>query len=113
MEPPTAQPAAAPATDDALSGRAEDVDLENAERSIYRPTTSARDLPTIIRDDVAARAGVLERQQRLLEARYDLSDRPRPGVMMSGGRKAVQAGVRTAEHGAFVERLARSPSSEA
>lgn len=39
------------------------------------------------------KAAFAERQQKLLEARYDLSDRPAEGVTMSGG-KPVQAGVR-------------------
>ena len=37
---------------------------------------------------------VMERQEALLAERYDLSDHPIPGVMMSGGRKSVQSGVR-------------------
>src|SRR5690606_29222210 len=37
---------------------------------------------------------VMQRQQQMLAARYDLSDQPMEGVMMSGGRKSVQAGVR-------------------
>ncbi|MFC0804812.1 cytochrome B6 [Ensifer sp. P24N7] len=44
--------------------------------------------------DERAKPRVMERQRRLLEKRYDLSDRPMQGVMMSGRRKAVQAGVR-------------------
>src|SRR5260370_23306698 len=36
----------------------------------------------------------MQRQQALLAERYDLSNRPAPGLMMSGGRKAVQQGVR-------------------
>jgi hypothetical protein len=36
----------------------------------------------------------MQRQEILLSDRYDLSDRPIPNVMMSGGRKAVQGGVR-------------------
>jgi len=36
--------------------------------------------------DVAAKPEVMQRQRTLLAARYDLSDRPAPGVMMSGGR---------------------------
>ena len=35
-----------------------------------------------------------QRQRTLLDARYDLSNRPAAGVMMSGGRKAIQQGVR-------------------
>jgi cytochrome c peroxidase len=41
----------------------------------------------------AAKPGVMTRQTELLNQRYDLSNRPAPGVTMSGG-KPVQAGVR-------------------
>jgi cytochrome c peroxidase len=44
--------------------------------------------------DEAQKAAVMARQKALLNQRYDLSDRPIPGVMMSGGRKPVQGGVR-------------------
>jgi cytochrome c peroxidase len=59
----------------------------------YRP------LPTLPFDvvkaaDEAAKPDIMQRQRSLLEQRYDLADRPMPGVMMSGGRKAVQEGVR-------------------
>ena len=37
---------------------------------------------------------MMARQSELLNARYDLADRPMSGVMMSGGKKAVQDGVR-------------------
>lgn len=43
--------------------------------------------------DEAARPEVMSAQRRLLEERYDLADRP-SGVMMSGGRRPVQQGVR-------------------
>jgi cytochrome c peroxidase len=36
----------------------------------------------------------MQRQEQLLNQRYDLSDQPVSGVMMSGGRRAVQGGVR-------------------
>ncbi|HEY0821515.1 MAG TPA: hypothetical protein VGD46_22250 [Rhizobacter sp.] len=63
------------------------------------PDTTYRPLPTqplseVKRQDEAAKPKVMQRQQALLESRYDLSNRPVPGVMMSGGRKAVQGGVR-------------------
>jgi cytochrome c peroxidase len=45
------------------------------------------------KNDEAAKAGVLQRHRQMLDHRYDLSNRPLP-VMMSGGRKAVQGGVR-------------------
>jgi cytochrome c peroxidase len=44
--------------------------------------------------DVAAKPQVMQRQQTLLADRYDLGNRPATGVMMSGGRRAVQQGVR-------------------
>src|SRR3954464_8843564 len=63
------------------------------------PDTTYRPLPTapldaVIKSDQAAKPGVQQRQQSLLEQRYDLSNRPVPGIKMSGGRKPVQAGVR-------------------
>lgn len=58
-------------------------------------------LPVDIREDFAvtlarlraARAGLLQRQRELLAARYDLANRPAPGVTMFRG-KPVQQGVR-------------------
>jgi cytochrome c peroxidase len=47
----------------------------------------------IMAEDVAQRPEVMKEQMNLLEDRYDLSDRP-SGMMMSGGRKTVQEGVR-------------------
>jgi cytochrome c peroxidase len=63
------------------------------------PDASYRPLPSqpfsVVRNaDEAQKSAVMQRQAALLQARYDLSDRPIPGVFMSGGRKAVQGGVR-------------------
>jgi cytochrome c peroxidase len=63
------------------------------------PDASYRPLPTqpfdvIKATDEAAKPGVMQRQEQVFEQRYDLSDHPIPGVMMSGGRKPVQGGVR-------------------
>ena len=63
------------------------------------PDASYRPLPTIPLDetkatDEAQKSQVMQRQEILLSDRYDLSDRPIPNMMMSGGRKAVQGGVR-------------------
>ena len=44
--------------------------------------------------DEAEKPIVLQGQADLLRSRYDLSDQRIAGVMMSGGRKAVQGGVR-------------------
>ena len=55
---------------------------------------------------------LMQRQARLLEERYDLSDRPISGVTMSRG-KAVQDGVRARlPDGMTWARLATMPSSE-
>jgi cytochrome c peroxidase len=63
------------------------------------PDATYRPLPTVpldvvIKNDQAAKPRVMQRQRALLEERYDLSDKPIPGVKMSGGRKGVQGGVR-------------------
>ena len=59
----------------------------------YMPVVEV-DFAAVRERDVAAKPEVMQRQRTLLEARYDLSDRPAAGVMMAGGRKAVQQGVR-------------------
>jgi cytochrome c peroxidase len=63
------------------------------------PSTTYRPLPTLPPSEVKAmdeaqKPQVMQRQSNLLNQRYDLTNRPIPGVMMSGGRKAVQGGVR-------------------
>jgi cytochrome c peroxidase len=63
------------------------------------PDLTYRPLPTqpfsdVKRMDEAAKPQVTRRQADLLASRYDLSNRVIPGVMMSGGRKGVQGGVR-------------------
>jgi cytochrome c peroxidase len=63
------------------------------------PDATYRPLPTLPFDavkalDEAQKPQVMQRQQALLEQRYDLSNRPIANVIMSGGRKPVQGGVR-------------------
>ncbi len=59
----------------------------------YRPLPTVP--PSVVRkNDEAAKPMVTQRQQALLQERYDLANRPMQGVLMSGGRKAVQDGVR-------------------
>jgi cytochrome c peroxidase len=63
------------------------------------PDTTYRPLPTlpfsaVKANDEAQKPKVMQRQAATLNQRYDLSNRPMPGVMMSGGRKPVQGGVR-------------------
>jgi cytochrome c peroxidase len=59
----------------------------------YMPIVVDKTTEQIQKEDVAAREGVLAAQKKLLDARYDLSDKATK-EMMSGGRKAVQQGVR-------------------
>jgi cytochrome c peroxidase len=59
----------------------------------YSPVDIREDFSSILSRMKAAKAGVMKRQMTLLGQRYDLGDRPAPGVTMSGG-KAVQSGVR-------------------
>src|SRR5438132_11125398 len=63
------------------------------------PSATYRPLPTLPFDvvkanDEAEKPRVMQDQQAVLNQRYDLSNNPIPGVMMSGGRKPVQGGVR-------------------
>jgi cytochrome c peroxidase len=63
------------------------------------PDATYRPLPTqpfeaVRAQDEAQKPMIMERQEALLDQRYDLSDRPIGNVMMSGGRKPIQAGVR-------------------
>jgi cytochrome c peroxidase len=67
---------------------------QNYEKNTYMPVVIEDDFQTIMASDAKAKAAVMKRQMALLEDRYDLSDRPMKGVMMSAGRKPVQAGVR-------------------
>jgi len=82
------------------------------------PDTTYRPLPTapldaVIKSDRAAKPAVLQRQQALLAQRYDLADKPIPGVKMSGGRKTVQGGVRVRlPQGMTWDRLASMPPEE-
>jgi cytochrome c peroxidase len=72
-----------------------------------------QDFAQVRASDQAAKPAVMERQRTLLSERYDLADRPAQGVMMSGGRKAVQQGVRTKLPAAMTwERLAAMSADE-
>lgn len=59
----------------------------------YIPVVQDQGFQSTMKKDQQAKADVMERQRALLEHRYDLSSRP-SAVMMSGGSKAVQEGVR-------------------
>ncbi len=74
----------------AAAGQAGEVELPD---QTYMPVKIDEDFESIKARDVAAKAEIMQRHRELLEARYDLRDDP-SDVMMSGGRKAVQQGVR-------------------
>src|SRR4030088_1068259 len=59
----------------------------------YMPVVPKEDFATTMKRMQAAKPAIEQRQQSLLQERYDLSDRPAKGVTMSGG-KPVQTGVR-------------------
>ena len=59
----------------------------------YMPVDIKEDFATTMKRMQAAKPAIEQRQQQLLEERYDLSNHPASGVSMSRG-KPVQAGVR-------------------
>jgi cytochrome c peroxidase len=59
----------------------------------YFPVIEA-DFAKVRASDQAAKPAVMQRQRTLLAERYDLENRPAQGLLMSGGRKAVQQGTR-------------------
>jgi cytochrome c peroxidase len=62
--------------------------------SSYSPVVIKEKFQEIVKRMKKAKSEVMKRHMNLLNERYDLSDRPAEGVMMSGGKKAVQEGVR-------------------
>lgn len=59
----------------------------------YMPVVPTKPFEEVLKQDTADKPKVMADQKALLEKRYDLGDKPSK-VQMSGGRKAVQAGVR-------------------
>jgi cytochrome c peroxidase len=59
----------------------------------FLPVVIDEDFDDVLEKDTAEKEDFMQRQRKLLEERYDLSDNP-SDVMMSGGRRAVQQGVR-------------------
>lgn len=62
--------------------------------SSYAPVMIDKAFQDVVMDMGNAKPVVMKRQMDLLDARYDLRDLPEKDVMMSGGRKPVQRGVR-------------------
>ena len=73
---------------------AQDAD-QNPERGAtsYMPIAIEEDFESIMQRMSAEKDAVMQRQQKLLEERYDLGEQPAKGVTMSNG-KPVQEGVR-------------------
>jgi hypothetical protein len=59
----------------------------------YMPVDIKEDFATTLKRMQAAKPAIDQRQQQLLEERYDLTNHPASGVTMSRG-KPIQAGVR-------------------
>lgn len=62
-------------------------------KQTYMPVVPRHPFTTMMEQDQGNRPEVMQKQQALLEARYDLQDQPASQVLMSNG-KAVQGGVR-------------------
>ena len=67
---------------------------EEMAKTSYAPVVIKESFKKVMDRMKAAKPEVMKRQMDLLNQRYDLSDRPAKGVMMSGGKKAIQEGVR-------------------
>lgn len=72
---------------------AEDTKDTGKKPSSYAPVNIKEDFASTMARMKAEKTGIMQRQLDLLNERYDLSDRPAQGVVMSRG-KAVQEGVR-------------------
>ncbi len=77
----------------ALIGIAAYADADDKQKTSYMPVDITESFNSIKTRLSGEKAAVMQRQKALLEQRYDLSNRPAPGIKMSGG-KAVQEGVR-------------------
>ena len=82
-------------------------------KSSYSPVVIKESFKKTMARMKAAKPEVMKRQMDLLNQRYDLSDRPAKGVMMSGGKKAVQEGIRAKlPKGTTWKKLADMPPKE-
>ncbi len=78
----------------------------------YTPVAAKKTAESVLKEESALKAEFIARHQSLLEERYNLSDNP-SDVMMSGGRKAVQKGIRVKlAEGVSWERLAEMTPAE-
>jgi cytochrome c peroxidase len=67
---------------------------QEAAKSSYLPVDIEESFQDIKKRMESEKPAVMQRQMDLLNERYDLSNRPAEGVMMSGGKKPIQEGVR-------------------
>jgi len=66
---------------------------DTGEQTYTIPIVAEESFKTVMERDQREKPGVMRRQQSLLESRYDLANRPAK-LMMSGGRRALQQGIR-------------------
>lgn len=66
---------------------------EAGDQSYNFPSVAVEAFSDVKARDVAEKAKFADRQQTLMADRYDLSDKP-SAIKMSGGRKAIQSGIR-------------------
>lgn len=94
----------------AVNAQVKEMDFpKNTYMDVAFPATAFADIKA---KDVAEKAEVMQRQQALMEKRYDLSDNP-SDVMQTKGEKAVQQGVRVKLHGGVTwEQLAEMTPAE-
>ncbi|MEX0701609.1 MAG: cytochrome B6 [Planctomycetales bacterium] len=71
---------------------------EQPDSDLFIPVVTGKTFDELYEADVAERDKFIQRHQELLDNRYDLANNP-SNVMMSGGRRAVQQGVRVKLHG--------------
>jgi cytochrome c peroxidase len=87
-------------------------DVEPRGKTSFMPVTDDESFESVLERMSREKPAVVQRQRTLLEERYDLADRPAPGVTMTRG-KAVQAGVRVKlPSGATWESLAAMAPAE-
>lgn len=95
----------------AVYGQSWAATAQDIPKESFMPVLS-QDFQAVMEKDAKDKPMIMERQQKLLESRYDLADTP-SGQMMSGGRKAVQAGVRAKlPSGTTFEKLAAMTPEE-
>lgn len=86
---------------------------QDTPRSSYSPVVIRDPFTETVKRMKNAKAEVMARQMSLLEERYDLSDKPAEGVMMSAKRKPIQEGVRVKPpEGMTWEKLAAMSAEE-